>query len=91
MDVVDQCNVLQNVQIVKVPSDFIMIEGQRVNIVLGQDHKYILSVPCGCKLLLILLSSLIGMENKVFTRLMAAYHQSEAILNYSTKLPFGTQ
>lgn len=53
MDVVDQCNVLQNVQIVKAPLDFIMIEGQRVNIVLGQDHKYILSFPCGCKLLLI--------------------------------------
>ena len=43
------------------------------------------------KFLVILLSDLVGMQNNIFTRLMATYYQPEAVLNCSMKLPFGTQ
>lgn len=45
INIVDQCDVLQNVQMVKVLSDFIIAEARRVNIALGQDCKWI-TVVC---------------------------------------------
>ena len=62
---------------VQVPSDFIMIEGRRVNVALGQDINV---YCCPSHVNVNCFDLFIGKEKNAFPRSMATYHVQEAIL-----------